>query len=163
MLAAERSTPDVPPPGGDANERPPPPPGTANPDNEGGYQEPPQDQVQPDEAPVAATVPGKEDLDFASFSRQPLKPGQRKGRVLADELTDGAIKAGADAMAKRKDALFAIIKTSRGFDEMRARIKKLYAGARPSELRKVVEQSMIAAQLLGHAGARADRHEDAKR
>lgn len=125
-------------PGADVNERPPPPPGDAD-----GADEP-----QPTEA-----------LEM-SRRRSLGKPGQRKGRVVADELIDAAKGAAAQALAARRKALLNICLTGKSVDDIRERIRELYLHAKPTELRGIVEKAIATAHLLGRVSARVD-HRDA--
>jgi phage gp29-like protein len=148
----EKATPQRPPPGADVNERPPAPGGVGTPQDD------------------PATAPGNGDRGAQAMvdtslrrARGPItKPGQRKGRVFADDLVDAAVKAGAAAVESRKKALLHIVQTARDFDVMKEQIKALYFDAPPSELRGVVEKAIAAAQLLGHASARVDHREAGK-
>lgn len=128
-----KETSGQPAPGADVNERPPPPP------------EDPM-QVEPEEHRLRRARVGS-------------KPGQRKGRVVTDELVDAARNAAAKALTARREALLHICRTASSLDEMREQIKQLYWDAKPSELRGIIEKSVATAQLLGRLSAAVDhRH-----
>lgn len=84
------------------------------------------------------------------------KPGQIKGRIVADEMVEAARAAAAQAMETRKAALLHICRTADGWDEMRRQIKELYRDLKPSQLREILEKSYMAAQLLGRLTSAVD-------
>lgn len=140
----ERNAPSDVPPGGDVNERP---------------SDSPKDQYSPGgtrTAPADVGADGDKLSVTAGRRYSLMKPGQRKGRLLVDELVDGAKLAGAKALEARRAALLHIVQTSQDFAEMKARIKQLYWEAGPSELRGIVEKAVAASQLLGHVSASVD-------
>lgn len=131
-----KETEGEPAPGDDVNERPPSPPN-------------PEENPDPADERVVH-IHGRRRLES--------KPGQRKGRVLVDELVEAAVAAGAATLQDRKHALLKIIRTASTLSEVRARVLELYRGLKPSQLRGVVEKSVAAAHLLGRLTARVDHH-----
>jgi hypothetical protein len=79
-----------------------------------------------------------------------------KGRALVDELVEATRKAGANALAGRREQLLRICLSGRSFDEMKAAIRKLYFEMKPSKLREVVAKSWVVGQHLGRLAASVD-------
>lgn len=148
VLDEKRSPPRPPPTPGQQPERPRGPGGTVG-VSPPGLGDPPKPSGNADQP-----------LEVQARRGPPLsKPGQRKGRVLSDDLKDSAKEAAARALDPRRQELLRICETSKTYDEMRERVKRLYLDAKPSELRSIVEKCLAAAQLIGQLSARIDhRH-----
>lgn len=86
------------------------------------------------------------------------KLGAIKGRVRIDEVVDAAKKAGAQALAARKAALLHICRADTSYEEKRRQIKRLYSDLKPSQLREILEKTMMVSQLLGQMTAAVDNH-----
>jgi phage gp29-like protein len=142
-----KETPDGASPGADVNERPPSP-----------LLDPTEDR--PAQEPNPATTEPQEALPMSRTSRTAMKPGQRKGRVVADELVDAAKAAAVGALAARRKALLHICLASKDFAEMKERIRALYWDAKPTELRGIMEKALATSHLLGRMSAAVD-HEHA--
>lgn len=131
----QRAAPTTPPPGGDVVERP---------------EDDPEDV---EEEPLSPGLP-----QFINRrNTATAKRGARKGQLFVDDMADAAKAAGANAMDPTRQALLAICQSAENYDEIRTRVKDLYAGMKPGQMRKIVEQAIVAAQLVGRLSAEVDR------
>jgi len=105
-----------------------------------------------DVAPAPAARPTDETLRV-SAARRTRADAAAKGRLLVDELVEATRKAGASALAGRRERLLRICLTEGSFDGMKAAIRKLYSELQPSKLRDVVAKSWVVGQHLGRLAA----------
>lgn len=131
-----RDNASAPPPGDDVNERPPGPADQEEPDEE----DAPTDGVN-----AGIKVP------------KGLKRGAKRGQIFADDLIEASTEHAAKALAEKREKLLTICRTASSYDDMRAKVKELYAGSTALEIRGVVEKSLLIAQLVGRLSSTEDR------
>jgi hypothetical protein len=92
------------------------------------------------------------------LNRGHLKGHSLKGQLAIDQLTDGLRDELKNEMAPTVVALKKIIATSSSYAEMRKRVIDLYRDWDPSDVRNIVERSVIAAQLIGRVTSAKGRN-----
>lgn len=128
----------LPPPGGDINERP----GTA------GW------GLDPDASMIEYAAP---ETPAKFLSRGHLKGHSLKGQLAIDELTEGLRDGLKKQLAPTVGKLKEILATSSSYAERRKRIVDLYRTWDPTDVREILERSMIAAQMIGRLSSRRER------